>query len=66
MKTFRLFIAFTLISFTLSPRTQAVNPPPDGGYADNNTAEGTNALVTLIDGADNTAIGFNALFASAF
>jgi hypothetical protein len=28
-----LFVAFTFICFALSPRMQAVNPPPDGGYA---------------------------------
>jgi hypothetical protein len=40
---------------------QALNPPPDGGYANGNTAEGQNALLSLTTGADNTAVGFLAL-----
>src|ERR1700751_481876 len=39
----------------------AVNPPPDGGYPGENTAEGTNALLSLTSGIDNTAVGFDAL-----
>jgi hypothetical protein len=41
--------------------TQAVSPPPDGGYANGNTAEGTEALFSLTTGIDNTAAGFLAL-----
>ena len=41
---------------------RAVSPPPDGGYAGFNTAEGENALFSLTGGINNTAIGFNALF----
>jgi hypothetical protein len=48
--------------FALSSIAQAVNPPPDGGYPNNNTAEGDNALFSLTTGAANTAIGFDALF----
>src|SRR5947209_16127278 len=44
-------------------KASAVNPPPDGGYPGENTAEGTNALFSLTSGIDNTAIGFDALFA---
>src|SRR6266478_170869 len=50
--------------FALSPTARAVNPPPDGGYPGNNTAEGDNALFSLTTGADNTAIGFDALFSN--
>ena len=46
----------------VSPTAQAVNPPPDGGYAGNNTAEGTSALFSLTSGIDNTALGFQTLF----
>ena len=42
---------------------QAVVPPPDGGYAGGNTAEGTQSLFNLLAGAvNNTAIGYRALF----
>jgi hypothetical protein len=58
---FALFLLL-LICFGLSPTLQAVNPPPDGGYANDNTAEGTNALFNLTTGAWNTALGFRALF----
>ena len=36
-------------------------PPPDGGYPNFNTAEGTDALFSLTTGANNTAIGSLAL-----
>ena len=39
-----------------------VSPAPDGGYAGNNTAEGTSALFNLTSGIDNTGLGFQALF----
>ncbi len=45
----------------LSPAAQAVNPPPDGGYPNGNTAEGEDALLKLTIGIYNTAIGFDAL-----
>jgi len=32
MKTFRLFVTYTLVCFALSPAAQAVVPAPDGGY----------------------------------
>jgi hypothetical protein len=41
---------------------QAVSPAPDGGYPNNNTAEGTDALFSLTIGTDNTAVGFEALY----
>ena len=41
---------------------QALNPPPDGGYPNFTTAEGTNALKNLTTGAANTAIGWYSLF----
>ena len=37
-------------------------PAPDGGYANGNTAEGTNALFSLTTGSGNTANGYQALF----
>jgi len=50
--------------FALSPMARAVDPPPDGGYSGQNTAEGTNALFSLTTGTGNTAIGFEALFSN--
>ena len=57
-----LIISTVLTSFVFLPAVRAVSPPPDGGYANGNTAEGTNALFSLTSGVDNTALGFNALY----
>jgi hypothetical protein len=59
--------AVGLACFALSPTVRAISPLPDGGYADSNTAEGTNALFTFTgvspnNGGENTAIGFEALY----
>ncbi len=51
-----------LTSLAMSSIAQAVSPPPDGGYAGNNTAEGTQALQSLTGGIDNTALGFQTIF----
>ena len=52
---------FVLVCLTLSPRVQAVVPPPDGGYPGNNTAEGQDALLSLTTGVNNTAVGWFSL-----
>lgn len=52
---------FAALSLTLQPAAHAVSPPPDGGYANGNTAEGTDALLNLGSGAYNTAVGLTAL-----
>src|SRR5207247_626159 len=61
----RSFIAsiFILSCIAFSQLAQAVSPAPDGGYATGNTAEGTNALFSLVTnlGFNETAIGFEAL-----
>jgi hypothetical protein len=54
-------IALTLAAFAFAQSLEAVNPPPDGGYAGGNTAEGQNALLNLTTGVDNTAVGFLSL-----
>jgi uncharacterized coiled-coil protein SlyX len=56
-----LLITVALLCFRLLPGAQAVVPPPDGGYAGGNTAEGKNALLTLATGVHNTAIGYLSL-----
>src|SRR6266496_4168592 len=52
-----LRLAFVLIALALSPKAQAVSPPPDGGYPGGNTAEGQNALLSRTTGLYNTAVG---------
>ena len=59
-----LLIVFAFAYFALSPSARAVDPPPDGGYPNQNTAEGDNALFALTTGANNTAIGFYALLSN--
>src|SRR6266566_4787387 len=56
------FALFAFACFAVLQNAQAVVPPPDGGYANRNTAEGTDALFSLTTGEDNTALGFQALY----
>jgi hypothetical protein len=56
-----VLITFALVCFALLQNTQAVSPPPDGGYPGGNTAEGQNALLSLTSGTFNTAVGFASL-----
>ena len=53
-------LAFAWLAFPST--TRAVSPPPDGGYPDNNTAEGESALNAVDPGFGNTAVGYQALF----
>ena len=55
-------IALMLVA--LAQNTQAVSPPPDGGYPGFTTAEGTNALNFLTTGAGNTGVGWRSLFSN--
>ena len=57
-----LLISLVFVCFGLTPAARAVDPPPDGGYPNENTVEGTNSLYNLTNGSANTAIGFQALF----
>jgi hypothetical protein len=57
-----LLVPLALAWFALSPTARAVLPAPDGGYAGQNTAEGTDALFSLTTGIGNTASGFDALY----
>ena len=60
IRTISLTGAFAFV--TLSPTVRAVDPPPDGGYPNGNTAEGEDALFSLTTGEANTASGFQTLF----
>ncbi len=53
-----------LACFGLLPTTRGVSPPPDGGYPNFTTAEGTNALQSLTTGSANTAVGWYSLFSN--
>src|SRR5438552_875107 len=59
-----VLIAVTLACFALSPPARAVDPPPDGGYPNFNTAEGEDALFSLTTGSGNSAMGFDALYSN--
>jgi trimeric autotransporter adhesin len=54
-------VVFVLVWLAVSPRVQAVVPPPDGGYPGGNTAEGQNALLSRTTGGFNTALGWFSL-----
>jgi len=59
-------IALTVLGFAFSLNTQAVVPPPDGGYPGGNTAEGQAALLNLTSGTFNSAVGFGSLRSNTF
>ncbi|MFL6500214.1 MAG: tail fiber domain-containing protein [Candidatus Udaeobacter sp.] len=56
-----ILVALIFGAFVPAQMTQAVGPPPDGGYAGGNTAEGQAALFGLTSGTFNTAAGFLSL-----
>ena len=56
-----VLISFSIVCFALIQNAQALNPPPDGGYPEGNTAEGQAALFSLTTGVANTAVGWLAL-----
>jgi trimeric autotransporter adhesin len=60
-----VFIPLGLVALlAVSPTSRAVTPPPDGGYFNDNTAEGEDALFSLTTGFGNTAAGSQALFSN--
>jgi len=59
MKTNELLL---LLSLTCVATALAVDPPPDGGYPNGNTAEGQDALFSLTTGSSNVAVGLNSLY----
>jgi trimeric autotransporter adhesin len=63
-KVIAVVIALLLARFAvqLVPNAFGVVPPPDGGYPNFTTAEGTKALQNLTTGAGNTGVGWYSLF----
>ena len=59
-----VLITFALVCFAVVQNTQAVSPPPDGGYPGFNTAEGQKALFSLTTGSANAAVGWYSLFSN--
>ena len=57
-----IHIVIGIVCIGLLPKTQAVSPPPTGGYPNFTTAAGDNALQALTSGVGNTAIGTFSLF----
>ena len=60
LTTLLLFLSVSLAA----PNARAVVPPPDGGYPNFTTAEGTKALFSLTTGAANTAVGWFSLYSN--
>jgi len=56
----KLIGIFITTCFVFLPNARAVDPPPDGGYPNQNTAEGEDALLSLTSGFFNTAVGYQA------
>ena len=59
----RSFLLVILASFVFSLTARGVTPAPDGGYPNQNTAEGEDALFSLTGNTlGNTAVGYQALY----
>ena len=61
LRLIELIGPFTITYLAFAPFVRAVDPPADGGYPNQNTAEGEDALLDLTGGFFNTAIGYHAL-----
>jgi hypothetical protein len=59
-----VLVTFSLVCVGFLRNAEAVNPPPDGGYPNKNTAEGQDTLFSLTSGHSNSANGFAALKAN--
>src|SRR6266404_192472 len=57
-----VLITFALVCFALVQNTQAVSPPPDGGYPGANTAEGQSVLLGLTTGTCDLTTGMYAYY----
>jgi hypothetical protein len=62
MRRWLFLIVIGASGLSLLPASRAVYPSPDGGYDNDNTAEGEDALFYLTSGVGNAAVGFRALF----
>jgi hypothetical protein len=60
----KLTVYLAAAGLAIAPASLAVDPPPDGGYPNQNTAEGEDALFNLTTGIGNTAMGFDALYSN--
>ncbi|HEU0209631.1 MAG TPA: tail fiber domain-containing protein [Candidatus Udaeobacter sp.] len=63
----RGFVLLSTLNFlSLLPCASAVSPPPDGGYAGRNTAEGQDALfhLNLSSARNNSGLGYDAIFST--
>ena len=58
---FLSLLSLALSLWLTATSAQAVTPPPDGGYPNNNTAEGEDALFRLTIGVGNVAVGYRSL-----
>jgi len=56
-----LLVNLAVLAVPSTTRALLPPPPPDGGYPNQNTAEGENALFNLTTGEFNTATGYNTL-----
>src|SRR5262245_54268443 len=55
------YVVLVIACFGFSRTTRAVNPPPDGGYPGENTAEGTSALLHVKGGTKKTTVNWASL-----
>ena len=58
-------ILILLVWSMIVSTTQALVPPPDGGYPNFTTAEGSDVLKHLSTGAANTSVGWRSLFTNS-
>src|SRR6185369_14218296 len=61
---FRTLLCLCVTTCLVTPMALAVNPPPDGGYPGQNTAEGEDALFSLTTATGVTALGYHALYSN--
>jgi hypothetical protein len=60
-----ILLALGFLALSPTPNVFGVVPPPDGGYPNFTTAEGTNSLKNLTTGSGNTGVGWFSLFTAS-